>query len=134
MNKIMFTSAILVLLVPALANAEIPKHTPQNSQFLPYLLDSPDQNSTVRVRCLSRPRQASIREYLLKPDESNSTADTVTIEITGSCRHLKIRVEDDASFDDYPVDNPYLDEHHQNWDDSWLTRKGSGWHWLLRHR
>ncbi|GBE94380.1 hypothetical protein [Nostoc cycadae] len=134
MNKIMFTSAIMVLLVPALANAEIPKHTPQNSELLPYLLDSPDQNSTVRVRCLSRLRQAAIREYLLKPYESNSTADTVTIEIAGSCRHLKIRVEDDVSFDDYPVDNPYLDEHHTSFNDSWLTRKGSGWHWLLHHR
>ncbi|AFY45430.1 hypothetical protein Nos7107_4912 [Nostoc sp. PCC 7107] len=124
----------MLLLVPALANAEIPKHTLQNYQFLPYLLDSSDQNSTVRVRCLSRPKQAAIREYLLQPYESNSTTDTVTIEITGSCRHLKIRVEDEARFDDYPAYNPYLDEHHTNFDDSWLTRKGSGWHWLLRHR
>lgn len=116
-GEIIFTSAILLLLTPSVASAETPR-------ILPYLLEN-HQNPSVRVRCLSSQKREVIRDHLLQPPQSDvwpqeaeilHTADTVTIDIAGSCRRVKIRVQDEASFDDY-----------------WLTRKGSGWYWLLRH-
>jgi hypothetical protein len=132
-NQLIILGASLLLFVPSLANAEIPKHPARDSQVLPYLLENPNNDSLVRVRCVSSHKQevnrqrAAIRDYLLQQHE---TSDTVTIEITGSCRDVKIRVQND----DYPVYNPDLDEYQSNFDDYWLTRKGSGWYWLLRHR
>ena len=132
-------SASMLLLLPSLASADTPRRSNHDSQVLPYLLDNPNTNPGVRLRCLPRYRQklererGEIRNYLLQSDSGSLNTDTVTIEIAGSCRHIKIRVQNDASFDDYPVYNPYLDEHHTNFDNSWLTRKGSGWYWLLRH-
>jgi len=141
MNRIIIAVGVsMLLLLPSLANADTPKRTIRDSQVLPYLLDNPHTNPTVKVRCWPNHRQerererAEIRNHLLQSNSGDRTADTVTIDIEGSCRNVKIRVQDDASFDDESVYHPDLDEHHPNVDDSWLTRKGSGWYWLLRHR
>lgn len=146
---IILISASILLLLPSLASADTPRRSNHNSQILPYLLDNPNANPAVRVRCWPSQRQevererSEIRNHLLQSNSGDvwrqeaellRTSDTVTIEIEGSCRNVKIRVQDNASFDDYPVYNPYLDEHHSNLDDSWLTRKGSGWHWLLLNK
>ncbi|MBD2437626.1 hypothetical protein [Nostoc sp. FACHB-110] len=128
--------ASMLILLPSLANADTPRRSIHDSQILPYLLDNPHENPTVRVRCWPKHKQererADIRNHLLQSNSDNPASDTVTIEIAGSCRNVKIRLQNDTSFDDYPVYNPYLDEHHPNLDDSWLTRTGSGWYWLLR--
>lgn len=131
--KIIFISASMLLLFPSLASADTPKPKIHNSQVLPYLLDNANTNPVVRVRCLPKYGQqtkrdrAEIRNYLLQSNSGTLNADTVTIEIAGNCRYVKIGVQDDASFNDYPVYNPNFD------DNSWVTRKGSGWYWLLRH-
>ncbi|BAY09047.1 hypothetical protein [Calothrix sp. NIES-2098] len=127
--RIITLSTILLLSVTSLASAETPRN--RDSQILPYLLDNPNDNSLVRVRCVSSHRQQVdrnrriIRDSLLRPSQSDDR--TVTIEIEGNCQNLKIRVDDDAQFSDIPVYNPDLD-------DSWLTRKGSGWYWFLHRR
>lgn len=128
--RIITLSTILLLSVTSLANAETPRI--RDSQILPYLLDNPNDNSLVRVRCVPNDRQQVdrnpriIRDSLLRPSQSNQT-ETVTIEIEGDCRNVKIRVHDDSEFSDLPDYNPDLD-------DSWLTRKGSGWYWFLHRR
>lgn len=127
--KIITLSTILLLSLTSVASAETPRI--RDSQILPYLLDNPNENSSVRVRCIPNDRQQVdrnrriIRDSLLHPSQSDNQ--TVTIEIEGSCRNLKIRVDDDSQFPDFPVYHPDLD-------DSWLTRKGSGWDWFLRRR
>lgn len=138
MNRVIIAvGASMWIFLPSLANADTPRRTIRDSQILPYLLDNPNDNPAVRVRCWPRHKQererADIRNHLLQSNSGTQTSETVTIEITGSCRNVKIRVQNDASFDNEPVYNPYLDENHPNYDDSWLTRKGSGWYWLLRH-
>lgn len=127
--RIITLSTILLLSVTSLANAETPRI--RDSQILPYLLDNPNDNSLVRVRCAPSHRQQGdrnrriIRDSLLRPSQSDQT-ETVTIEIEGDCRNVKIRVHDRTQFSDFPVEHPDLE-------DSWLTRKGSGWYWFLHN-
>lgn len=133
--RIVILSVTLLLSVTAFANAQTPSRRIRDSQILPYLLDNPNDNSLVKVRCVSRERQevdrsrGIIRDHLLRP----TLGDRVTIEIEGNCQNVKIRVEDDSQSPDFPVYNPYLDNYHPGFDDSWLTREGSGWYWLLHH-
>ncbi|WP_017654220.1 hypothetical protein [Fortiea contorta] len=114
---------------PSSAN---PARTNRDSQILPYLLDQPHDNSVVRVRCAPQEQKDGnrhrrlIRESLLQPNWGDRQQN-ITIEVAGSCRHVKIQVRDDAQFSDFPVDHP-------EFNDSWLTRRGSGWYWLLRDR
>ncbi|AUT03942.1 hypothetical protein CLI64_28130 [Nostoc sp. CENA543] len=136
--RMILLSTTLFLSVAPLASAETPSRSIRNSQILPYLLDHPQDNSVVRVRCVPKLRQHSdsqrrvIRDSLLNsPLEHN---DTVTIEIEGNCRNVRVRVQDDSNYSDYPVYDPYLDDHHPNVEDRWLTRQGSGWHWLFRNQ
>ncbi|MDZ7957707.1 MAG: hypothetical protein RMY34_07350 [Aulosira sp. DedQUE10] len=128
----------LLLSVTSLASAQTP--TIRGSQILPYLLDNPNESSLVKVRCVPSDRQEGdrnrrmIRDTLLRPTQSDVSRQaasglrnqTVTIEIEGSCRNVRIRVPDDTQFFDFPIDNPDLE-------DSWLNREGSGWYWFL-HR
>jgi hypothetical protein len=150
-TKIFTLSTILLLSATFLATAETPSFAnparpSRDSQILPYLLDNPNDNSVVRVRCVGQHRQEFntnrrlIRDSLLQPNLGDRSANalgdrhqTVTIKIEGSCRNVRIRVPDDAKFSDFPVSNPYLDDHHPESNDSWLNREGSGWYWLL-HR
>ncbi|OUL22614.1 hypothetical protein BV372_30375 [Nostoc sp. T09] len=128
--RIITLSTILLLSVTSLASAQTPRI--RDSQILPYLLDNPNDNSLVKVRCVPSDRQEAqrnrrmIRDSLLRPAQGNHN-ETVTIEIEGSCRNVRIRVQDDSQFSDFPIDNPDLE-------DSWLTRKGSGWYWFRHHR
>jgi hypothetical protein len=128
--RIITLSTIMLLSVTSLASAETPRI--RDSQILPYLLDNPNDNSLVRVRCVPSDRQEvernrrMIRDSLLRPTQSDRNQ-AVTIEIEGSCQNVKIRVHDDSQFSDFPDNNPDLE-------DSWLTRKGSGWYWFLHGR
>lgn len=129
-------STMLLLSVTSLASAETPSRTIDNSRILPYLLDNSNDNSLMRVHCVSKDhkqvnkRRRTIRDHLLTPN-----VDTVTIEIESSCQNVRIRVQDDSDFADYPAYNPHLDDNHIPFDDSsWLTREGSGWYWLLHRR
>ncbi|MBD2345562.1 hypothetical protein [Anabaena subtropica] len=139
LGRIIATSTALLLTITPLARAETPTRSIRESGVLPYLLDNPHNNSLVQVRCVPRFRQevnrerSMIRDSLLRPNVSDRY-DTVTIEIAGSCRHVKIRVQNDSDYSDYPVYNPYSDQHHREFGDDWLTREGSGWHWLLRNK
>jgi hypothetical protein len=138
LGGIMTLSVTLFLTMTSLVSAETPSRSIRDSQILPYLLDNPHDNSLVRVRCVSRTRQevnkkrSVIRDSLLRPNISNS--EIVTIEIAGSCRNVRIRVQDDSDYTNYPIYSPDLDEHDGELDDSWLTREGSGWNWLLRNQ
>ncbi|AFY32343.1 hypothetical protein [Calothrix sp. PCC 7507] len=135
---------LTTLQTPSSAN---PAPTIRDSQILPYLLDNPNDNSVVKVRCI--PQQSRevdrnrrfIRDSLLQSNSGDGAANAfgernqnITIEIEGSCRNVRIRVQDDANFSDFPVYNPYLDRNHPESNDSWLTREGSGWYWLLHRR
>lgn len=148
-GKISTLSTILLLCVTSLASAETPSRTIRDSQILPYLLDNPNDNSLVRVRCVSKSKQEIdskrriIRDSLLRSDVGDVYRqaalrlrnETVTIEIEGSCRNVKIRVQDGSDFSDYPNYNPHLNDNHTEFEDSsWLTREGSGWYWLLHRR
>lgn len=139
-GRIMTLSTILSLCITSLASAETPSRTIRDSQILPYLLDNPNDNSLVRVRCVSKSQHKEerkrriIRDSLLRSDVGDRN-ETVTIEIEGSCRNVKIRVQDGSDFSNYPNYNPHLDDNHTEFkDSSWLTREGSGWYWLLHHR
>ncbi|HIK05881.1 MAG TPA: hypothetical protein IGS40_14395 [Trichormus sp. M33_DOE_039] len=131
-------STTLFLSVAPLVSAETPSRSIRDSQILPYLLDHPRDNSLVRVRCVPKFRQEQeskrriIRDSLLNSDLERN--DTVTIEIEGNCRNVRIRVQDDSNYSNYPVYSPYLDDNHPDFGDRWLTREGSGWHWLLRNQ
>ncbi|OUL23664.1 hypothetical protein BV378_20815 [Nostoc sp. RF31YmG] len=128
--RIITLSITLLLSVTSLASAQTPRI--RNSQILPYLLDNPSDNSLIKVRCVPSDRQEAqrhrriIRDSLLRPTQGDPN-ETVTIEIEGSCRNVRIRVQNDSQFSDFPIDNSDLD-------DSWLTRKGSGWYWFQDHR
>ncbi|UKO97620.1 hypothetical protein [Nostoc sp. UHCC 0870] len=132
---IALTTTLLLTITP-LVSAETPSRSIRDSQILPYLLDHPRDNPLLRVRCVHQFRQEQdskrriIRDSLL--NSNSQRHDTITIEIEGNCRNVRIRVQDDSNYSDYPVDSPYLDDNHPDVEDSWLTRKGSGWHWLLR--
>ena len=138
-GRILALSTTLLLSATSLASAQMPSRSIRNSPILPYLLDNPNYNSLVRVRCVSRDRQEVhqkrriIRDSLLRPNIGDRN-DTVTIEIEGSCRNVRIHVQDDSDSANYPDYNPYLDDDRVDSDDSWLTRPGSGWDWLLRHQ
>jgi len=113
--------------------------TIRDSQILPYLLDNPNENLLVRVRCsptdrheIERKRQI-IREQLLQSNYGHRNY-TVTIELEASCHNLQIHIPDDSDFSDVPVSHPYFNSDRTQLHDSWLTRKGSGWYWLLRPR
>jgi hypothetical protein len=137
-GRIVAFSTTLLLSATSLASAQMPSRNIRNSPILPYLLDNPNDNSLVRVRCVSRNRQEVsrkrhiIRDSLLRrPNIGDHRSDTVTIEIEGSCRNIRIHVQDDSDSANYPVYNPYLDDDHVDSDNSWLTRPGSGWDLLL---
>lgn len=138
-GKIIALTTTMFLSITSLASAQTANsyRTIRDSQILPYLLDNPSENSLVRVRCLSRDRQQvdrkrqSIRDSILQPTRGDRNH-TVTIEVEESCRNFRIRSQDDSDFSDIPVHYPYLDDNHAEFDDSWLTREGSGWYWLLR--
>ncbi|AFZ26155.1 hypothetical protein Cylst_4045 [Cylindrospermum stagnale PCC 7417] len=121
-------TTILCLSITSLAIAQTPARKTRNSPILPYLLDNPHDNSTVRVRCLPRDRQETdrqrriIRDSLLQPTPSYPP-NTVTIEIEGSCRNVRVRVQGDSDFLDSPIYQP------SEFDDDWLNRQGSGWYW-----
>ncbi|MBW4672642.1 MAG: hypothetical protein KME52_00905 [Desmonostoc geniculatum HA4340-LM1] len=143
-GRIIALTTAMFLSIPSLAIAQtIPSvnSSPRirDSQIFPYLLDNPNENSLVRVRCLSSDRhqvdrkRQIIRDRLLQPTIGDRNY-TVTIEVEGSCRHLKIHVPDDSDFSDVPVYDPYLNNNHTESDDPWLTREGSGWYWLLHRR
>ncbi|MDZ8055463.1 MAG: hypothetical protein RMX68_000785 [Aulosira sp. ZfuVER01] len=125
--RIITLSTILLLSVTSLASAQTPRM--RDSPILPYLLDNPNDNSLVKVRCVPRQEvnrnRRIIRDSLLRPTQSDNQ--TVTIEIEGNCENVRIRVHDDSQSSDFPVYNPDLE-------DSWLTRKGSGWYWFLHRR
>lgn len=129
-GRIIVLTTTLLLTVTPLASADTPNRSLRDSQIFPYLLDNPHQNSVVRVRCLPKFRQerdrkrSLIRDTLLTPAAEDNQ--TITIEIEGNCRRFRILPEDYHYFDE-PV------EHHES-GDTWLTRKGSGWHWLLRNQ
>lgn len=133
-GNIIILTTTMFLSITSLASAQTanPSRTIRESQILPYLLDNPNENSLVRVRCLyiDRKRQ-SIRDNILQPTPSDRNH-TVIIEVEGSCRNFRIRSQNDSDFSDVPAYHPYLDDNHADFDDSWLTRKGSGWYWLLR--
>ncbi|MBD2203306.1 hypothetical protein H6G33_05070 [Calothrix sp. FACHB-1219] len=124
--RIISLSTILLLSITSLASAETPRN--RDSSVLPYLLDNPNDSSLVRVRCLPSNRvertRRIMRDSLLRPNQSDNQ--TLRIDIEGNCQNLRIRVHDDNQFSDFPDYNPDLE-------DSWLTRKGSGWYWFLRH-
>ncbi|BAY20595.1 hypothetical protein NIES2100_03370 [Calothrix sp. NIES-2100] len=126
--RIITLSTILLLSVSSLASADTPRI--RDSQILPYLLDNPNENSLVRVRCVPSHSQnvdrnrRIIRDSLLRPTQSDNQA--VTIEIEGNCENVRIRVHDDSQFSDFPRENPDLEDY-------WLNRQGSGWYWFL-HR
>ncbi|QIR39977.1 hypothetical protein HCG51_26920 [Tolypothrix sp. PCC 7910] len=126
--KIITLSTTLLLSISSLASAQTP--TIRDSQILPYILDNPNENSLVRVRCVPNYRQDAernrriIRDTLLRPTQSEQT---VTIEIEGSCRNVRISIPEDTQFFDFPVNNSDLDN-------SWLTRPGSGWYWFHHGR
>lgn len=128
---ITLTTFLCLSIIP-FANAQTPYRS-RDSQILPYLLDNPHDNPTVKVRCLPRERQEVegqrriIRESLLQSN-SGDRHNTVTIEIEGNCRNVRIRVPGEEEFS-YPPNY-----HPSEFDEDWLTRKGSGWHWLLHHR
>ncbi|MBD2364304.1 hypothetical protein H6G36_24515 [Anabaena minutissima FACHB-250] len=128
----------LLLSVTPLVSAETPSRSIRNSQILPYLLDNPHDSSLVRVRCIPKFRQGENRKRSIIRDSllnSNSQRhDTVTIEIEGNCRNVRIRVQEDSNYSDYPVESPDVDDNYPDVEDSWLTREGSGWHWLLRNQ
>ncbi|WP_066380885.1 hypothetical protein [Anabaena sp. CA = ATCC 33047] len=127
---IIAVSTTLLLTITPLVSAETPARSIRDSQILPYLLENPRDRSLVRVRCVSKFRQEQdrkrsiIRDSLLRPNGQGN--DTVTIEIEGSCRHVRIRSQDYLDYSHYPA-NP-------DFEDDWLTRQGSGWDWLLRHQ
>ncbi|MHC5848784.1 hypothetical protein [Nostoc sp.] len=137
-GKIIALTTSMFLSITSLASAQTanPSHTIHDSQILPYLLDNPNENSLVKVRCLSKDRQEvdrkrqSIRDSILQPTPSDRNH-TVIIQVEGSCRNFRIRSQDNSDFSDVPADHLYLDDNHADFDDSWLTRKGSGWYWLL---
>ncbi len=134
LGKIVVLSTTLFLTITPVAMAQTPHGSIRESGILPYILDNPQDNSLVRVRCVPRfGREADrerrmIRDSLLQPNVSDRH-NTVTIEIAGSCRNVRIRVQDD-----YPLYSPYLDQHHQDFEDGWLTRQGSGWRWFWRNQ
>lgn len=141
-TRILTLSTILLLSATFLVTAQTPSSANpkpnQDAEILPYLLDNANDNSVVRVRCLGQQRQELnrsrqiIRDSLLQPN-LGERHQTVTIKVEGSCRNVRIRLPDDAKFSDFPVSNPYLDNNHPESNDSWLSREGSGWYWLL-HR
>ncbi|WP_414577314.1 hypothetical protein [Anabaena sp. CCY 9402-a] len=128
----------LLLSVTPLVSAETPSRSIRNSQILPYLLDNPRDSSLVRVRCVPKFRQGENRKRSIIRDSllnSNSQRhDTVTIEIEGNCRNVRVRVQEDSNYSDYQVESPDVDDNYPDVEDSWLTREGSGWHWLLRNQ
>jgi hypothetical protein len=158
-GRIIALSTTLFLSVTPLAVAKtatsvgMPTKTPlpvtpslkiSDSPIFPYLLDDANNNSVVRVRCVYRNRQERnfkrsqvdvdakrrlVRKYLLQPIPHNLNT-PVTVEIGGSCRDVQIRVEDDW---DFPVNDPYFHNNNADFDESWLTREGSGWYWMLQH-
>ncbi|MBE9052358.1 hypothetical protein IQ243_18375 [Nostocales cyanobacterium LEGE 11386] len=138
-REIIVLSTTLLLSVTSVVNAQTPFRRIRDSQILPYLLDNPNHNSWVRVRCVPSHEQELdkkrdiIRDRLLRPNVGDRNG-TVTIEIEGSCRDVRIRVQDESDFLDYPVYNPYIDGNHDDFGDSWLTRPGSGWYWLLQRQ
>jgi hypothetical protein len=117
-------STILFLSITSVVHAQTPSRHIRDSQILPYLLDNPDQNSSVRVRCVPTQRQEidrrrrMIRDSLLLPNSN-----TVTIEIEGNCRGVRIITPETTDFL-----NP------SDFNDDWLIREGSGWNWLLHNR
>lgn len=135
LGRIIVLSTTLFLTITPLAMAQTPHRSIHESGILPYLLDNPQDNSLVRVRCVPRFRREAdrerriIRDSLLQPN-----VDAVTIEIEGSCRNVRVRVQDGDDGADYPLYNPYLDQHHRDFEDGWLTREGSGWRWFLRNQ
>ncbi|MEH2069911.1 MAG: hypothetical protein V7K47_17415 [Nostoc sp.] len=142
-KRIIALTTTVFLSIPSLAIAQtIPAANPSpafdNSQIIPYLLDNPNENSLVKVRCLSTDRhqvnrkRQMIRERLLQPTVGDRNY-TVTIEVEGSCRNLKVHVQNDSDFSDVPVYHPYSNNNSTDFDDSWL-REGSGWYWLLHRR
>lgn len=126
--RIISLSTIFWLSITSLANAGTPRI--RDSSVLPYLLDNPNDSSVVRVRCLPSHKQEVernrriIRDSLLRPNQSDNQI--VTIDIERNCQNLRIRVHEDHQFSDFPDYDPDLE-------DSWLTRKGSGWYWFF-HR
>lgn len=132
-GRIIALTTILCLSITSLAIAQTPNRKTRDSQILPYLLDNPHDNSTVRVRCLPRERQEAdrqrriIRDSLLLPTPTYPL-NTVTIEIEGSCRNVRVRVQGDSDFLDPPIYHP------SEFNDNWLNREGSGWYWLRHGR
>lgn len=127
-------STFLCLSIIPFANAQTPYRS-RDSQILPYLLDNPNDSPTVNVRCLPRERQEVegqrriIRESLLQSNSGDRLRhNTVTIEIEGNCRNVRILAPSDSEFSDSPNYHP------SEFDDHWLTREGSGWHWQLHRR
>jgi hypothetical protein len=130
-------STILCLSITSLAIAQTPERKIRHSPILPYLLDNPNDSSTVRVRCLPRERHQAdsqrrmIRDSLLQPNlgdrlwrgaahREQHRQNTVTIEIEGSCRNVRVHLQDDSDSSEF--------------DDDWLNREGSGWYWLRNRR
>lgn len=131
------TTTLLLTIAP-LVSAETPRRSIGDSQILPYLLNQTRDNSWVRVRCISKSRQEqNSNRHIIRDSLLNSHAerhDTVTIEIEGSCRHVRIRLEDDFNYFDQSVDDSDFYDQHTGFEDGWLTRDGSGWHWLLQNQ
>lgn len=100
----------------------------------------------MKVRCVSKNRQEVdqkrriIRDSLLQSPPSDVWRQatprlrdrTTTIEIEESCRNLRLPIQHGSDSSDVPVYHPYLDENHADFEDPWLSRKNSGWHWLLQ--
>ncbi|WP_392532943.1 hypothetical protein [Nostoc sp. C117] len=143
-GRIIALTTTIFLFIPSLANGQTARPNNRNptihdSQILPYLLNNPNENSLVRVRCLSTDspqldsKRQIIRDSLLQPTLSDRNY-AVTIEVNESCRNLRINVQDDSDFSDVSIYHPDLNNNHNEFDDSWLTREGSGWYWLLHPR
>jgi hypothetical protein len=121
----------ILLSTTSLVNAQISPKI-RDSQILPYLLENPQNNSLLRVRCLSQASQEIdshrrvIRDSLLQSHEDNHH--TITVEIQGSCRQVNIFVQDESEV--FAPSIYYPAEFNNNW----LNRQGSGWYWLQHHR
>ena len=117
-------STILLLSITSVANAQKQSRPMRDSQILPYLLDNPHENSSVRVRCSTTHKQEKHqRRSIIRDSLLQANSNTVTIEIEGSCHNVRIIT---------PEASEFLSPSEFN--DDWLIREGSGWNWLLHNR
>lgn len=114
-------STILCLSMTSITNAQTPPRSIRDSEILPYLLDHPQNNSSVRVRCVSHQTQETNRKRrIIRDSLLQDNTNTVTIEIEGNCRGVRIISPETPEF-----------FHPSDFNDQWLIREGSGWNWLL---